>query len=156
MQTIDFLEWKLFVDDALTRSTYANVAVGGADSCICKNCKNYVKSREFAFPGGIKKLFNALGVDYKKDCEVVHYYRNRNGLHHYCGWFHYIGDFFGPDCTLPLANGGYTTNLVTITPNFSIGFRKGTSLSIFQNNENLVQIEFEAHIPWIIDTPESE
>jgi len=55
MQTVDFLEWKLFVDDALTRSAYKSVVLGGTDSCICENCKNYVKNRESVFPGGGKK-----------------------------------------------------------------------------------------------------
>jgi len=57
---------------------------------------------------------------------------------------------------VPLPNSGYTTNLVAITPNFSIGFRKDSSLNFFEKNEKLVQIEFEVHTPRIIDAPESE
>jgi len=74
-----------------------------------------------------------------------------NGLHYYMGWFHFIGEFIGNDCMIPLPSDGFTVELTQITDNFSLGFTKAKTLSAFKTDKDLVQIEFGCKIPWIIE-----
>ena len=41
--------------------------------------------------------------------------------------------------------------MTDINESFSVGFRIASDLAYFNDNENLVQVEFEAKIPWTID-----
>ncbi|MBK8153868.1 MAG: hypothetical protein IPK61_13050 [Saprospiraceae bacterium] len=151
MTTIKFREWELIVDRELTKQTYQKVEIGGAESCECNDCKNFVHNRETIFPDEIKILFDNLGIDFKKDSEICHYCRQKDGLHFYGGWFHYKGQFKGKDCTLPKGNNGYSLDLTPINDKFSIGFHYDSSLTYFDNKENLVQIEFDAKTLWTIE-----
>jgi hypothetical protein len=151
MNTIKFKDWELIVDRNLTEQTYKNASGGSAEGCVCNYCKNYLENREKAFPELIKNLFSELGIDYTKDSEVCHYQKHEDGLHHYSGWFHFKGSFVGKNCYIPLPNGGFTIDLTTVNETFSIGFSKNSGLAFFEKKENLVQVEFEAKIPWTID-----
>lgn len=151
MTTIKFREWELIVDRELTKLTYEKVSVGGPESCGCNDCKNFANNRENIYPDEIKKLFYDLGVDYKKESEIWHYSRKENGIHCYSGWFHFKGHFKGKDCKIITGKTSSTFDLTAITESFSIGFCYDSSLSYFENKENLVQIEFDAKTTWTID-----
>lgn len=151
MTTINFRNWELIVDKQLTMSTYDQATMGGADGCLCNDCKNFSNYRDALYPTEIKQLFNDLGIDYKKESEICHYCRQDDGLHHYGGWFHFKGDFRGKDCTSWTSENSYTFDMTKISETFNIGFRKGSDLTFFDDKDDLVQIEFEATIPWTID-----
>ncbi|GAB3292247.1 hypothetical protein ACFQT0_07300 [Hymenobacter humi] len=152
MATVKYKDWELIVDKELTEATYKKVAAGGADDCTCSNCKNYVAYREQVFPDEVLELFSELGVDYRRDVEIVSYEVLPNGNHHIGGWFHFKGRILaGDDCRLPLPSGGYSLKLKSITGNFSIGFAESSDLTWFKDKAGLVQIEFETIIPWVID-----
>jgi len=149
--TIKYKDWNLTVDKEVTKNAYDSLTVGSAESCDCNDCKNFSANKDKVYPDEVKRLFDQLGIDYKKETEISHYCRQTNGLHHYGGWFHFKGQFKGKDCTVPLHAGGHTLDLTPVTENFSIGFRVDSSLTIFADKEGLVQIEFESKIPWTID-----
>lgn len=152
LTTIKYRHWELTVDKELTEHTYNEMPFGSAEGCACNDCKNFINFKEYAYPDEVKDLFAKLGIDYHKESEVSHMTRLQNGLHYYSGWFHFKGSFKGKDCTLPLPGGnGYTLELTPITERFSIGFRTGNALTFFRDRENLVQVEFDAIIPWTID-----
>lgn len=156
MQFITFRDWQFSADVAHTVAIYAAAPMGSADACTCSMCKNYIASRAVVFPEEIKQLFVALGIDRNKESEISHYCRQADGLHHYGGWFHFKGIFTGPDCVAPA---GETNSPVfaVITPNFSIGFRKESYITFFEDKENLVQVEFDVKIPWVLtDVEEAE
>ncbi len=151
MTKIVFKDWKFEVDKNLTEYNYENLKFGGADSCDCKDCKNYVQYRENIFPEEVKLLFNSLGIDYKKDVEILSYESLPNDLHHVGGWFVFIGKMLsGNDCSKCLPSGGSTLDLFELTSNFSIGFTNKISYSYFEKNLDLVQVEFQTNIPWVI------
>ena len=150
MTTINFRDWELIVDKQLTTSTYDQATMGGADGCSCNECKNFQSYRDRLYPAEIMQLLNDLGIDYKKESEICHYCRQDDGLHHYGGWFHFKGHFKGKDCTSWTSENSYTFDLTTISETFSIGFRKASDLTFFENKDDLVQIEFEVKIPWTI------
>ncbi|MFZ1676849.1 MAG: hypothetical protein WAT91_06230, partial [Saprospiraceae bacterium] len=68
--------WNFEVDILSTVKTYENLSGGGADTCECYDCKNYVAYRENVYPDEVLQLFNKLGIDYRKDVEVDAYCRN--------------------------------------------------------------------------------
>ena len=59
--------------------------------------------------------------------------------------------FDGQNCTVPIVGTSqYTLLMTSINENFSIGFRYEKSLAYFEDNNDLVQVEFEAKLPWVI------
>lgn len=152
MNSIQYHDWHFLVDQELTYKTYARTELGSADSCPCNDCKNFANYRAYTYPNEIMDLFHKFEIDLKKESEVSHFTKLENGLHYYSGWFHFKGEIIsGKDCSIPLPNGGSTSDLTEITKNFSIGFTSASSLAIFEDKKGLVQVEFEAKIPWVID-----
>jgi len=155
--TIIFRNWTLIVDEDYTRSTYNSVNNGSPEDCNCVECLNYLQSRDIAFPEQIKHLFDQLGIDYKKESEIWRMCKEKNGYHRYSVIFHFKGSFKGNDCSTPYPGGGQTNLTTPITDSFSIGFTMGDDLAYFKDKEDLVQIEIETMIPWMMDsTLESE
>ena len=150
---VRYKDWEFEVDIPLTRQAYSNFPFGGADRCSCVDCKNYVANRETVFPTETFQFFNELGIDYRKEVEIWSIPRLENGLHQISGWFHFKGQIIsGKDYRIPFTDGnGYSMDLTSITENFKIGFATGNSLTFFDDKEDLIQIEFMAKIPWIID-----
>jgi len=151
MKKVNFRNWELIVDKDFTKLTYDKATMGSSDGCVCNECKNFANFRENTYPEEIKQLFNSLGIDYKKEFETCHYSRQKNGLHFYGSYFLFKGRFIGKDCKVPLDANEYTFDLTPITENFSIGFRKVNDFDLFEEKENIVQIEIETKIPWSID-----
>jgi hypothetical protein len=152
---VKYKDWVFEVDKELTEQTYADVLAGGADSCRCDDCKNYVAYRDNIFPIEILELFAELGIDYRKEVEITVFEVKPNGLHHIMGWFHFKGYVLsGKDYRVPIhgtIHSGYTFDLTKIHENLSIGFAEGNDLTFFKDREDLVQIQFAANIPWVID-----
>lgn len=152
MEIVKFKEWKFEVDKLFTQQTYNEVLLSGSDACKCNECKNYVANRENIFSSEIKNLFLELGIDFRKEVEITTWETLSNGLHHIGGWFNFKGKIIaGKQCDVPLPSGGFTLELTKLNDNFSIGFSKRSSLTFFENNEDVIQIEFETSIPWIGD-----
>ena len=152
-EILNFREWQFEVDHEFTRQTYEKVTGSGADTCVCNDCKNYVAFRDRVFPDEVRKLFSVLGIDYRKEVEITTWEILANGLHHIGGWFHFKGKVLsGKDYRVPLlSNNGYTLDLTRIKDNFSIGFAEGNDLTLFEDKNGLVQIEFDTNILWVID-----
>lgn len=146
---VKFREWTFEVDRTLTEQTYKDYSGG---TCGCNNCKNYVAYRNEIFSDEILKLFDDLGIDYRKEVEVVTYEKLPGGLHHISGWFHFKGQILtGKDYRVPLPSSGHTFKLSQISDNFSIGFTKASDLTFFKDETALVQLQFDSNIPWVID-----
>lgn len=149
---VKYRDWIFEVDRQLTKENYDIIIGGGSEGCECNDCKNYLTFRENVFPNEVQNLFNDLGIDYRKEVEILSYETLPNGLHNIGGWFHFIGQVIeGKDCDASLSGGGYTFDLTEIFDNFKIGFTKHISWTLFKNKYNLVQIEFNTSIPWVID-----
>lgn len=151
MTTIKYRDWELIVDIETTKKTYEKIKIGGVESCVCNDCKNFANNRENIYPQEIKELLTNLGIDYHKECEVWHYSKDELGRHCYSGWFHFKGHFNGKSLSLPTLDTTTTYDLTPITDTFSLGFLYDTSLTFFEDKENLVQVEFETKTSWTID-----
>ena len=150
---VKFRDWVFEVDQQLTKQAYQKISSSGADTCVCNDCKNYVAYRDSVFPTEIKRLFDDLGIDYKKEVEITSWEKLPNGLHHIGGWFHFKGEILkGKDYRVPLAGGnGFTFDLTKLNDSFSIGFGPGSDLTIFDDKSDLIQVEFDTNIPWVLD-----
>lgn len=152
MEIVKFKDWKFEVNKSFTQLTYNKVLLGGAETCNCKDCQNYIANREAIFSSEIKELFLKLGIDYKKEVEITAWETLSNGLHYIGGWFNFKGKIIGgKECDVPLPGGGFILELTEQNDNFSIGFSKNSSLTFFEDNNEIIQIEFGANIPWAID-----
>ena len=153
MEIVKFLDWEFSVDKDATFAGYQKVDIGGANHCKCTMCENFAASRETIYPDVIKNLFIDLGIDYKKEAESYHITILDNGLHYYGGWFHFVGQIIkGKDAKIPTGKNGHTLDTVEITKDFYVCFHNDYALSFFdKDNFDLVQVEFTASIPWIID-----
>jgi hypothetical protein len=149
---VKFKDWTFEVNKALNEQTYKHISGSGADTCDCNDCKNYVAYRDKVFPIEIIELFSDLGIDFRKEVEIITWETLPNGLHHISGWFHFKGQVLsGKDYRVPLPSGGHTFDLTRITANFSIGFAEGNDLTFFDDKTGLVQIQFDTNIPWVIE-----
>lgn len=152
IEIVKFRDWKFEVNKALTLETYFSVSGGGADSCLCSDCQNYIQNRKNVFPEEVKTLFLNLGIDCNKEVEICSWQILPNGLHHIAGWFHFKGELIeGKNCKKDIDNEAFHTELTDIGNNFSIGFCEQNSQTFFKDKSGLIQLEFEAHIPWVID-----
>ena len=148
---VKYRDWEFEVDRELTRKTYESVLVSGTESCSCNDFKNYISYRDKVFSNEIKLLFEALGIDYKKEVEITSFENLSDGLHRIGGWFHFKGRVLaGNDYRVSLPSGGHTFDLTEISDKFSIGFAEVNASAHFADKLGLVQVEFMTYIPWVI------
>ncbi len=151
MTKVSYKDWNFEVDKTITQNTYKNIKRASAEESETLDGLNFAKQRDDIYPEEIKQLFEKLGIDYKKEAEVSHFAAVENGMHLYSGWFHFKGNFTGPDYLELMTEDDKKFNLIEITKNFSLGFRKESFLTSFEDRKNLVQVEFECLIPWVLE-----
>ncbi|RYE58619.1 MAG: hypothetical protein EOP48_03150 [Sphingobacteriales bacterium] len=96
MKTVQLLNYTLLVDREATKHVYNGVKAGGSETCACEFCHNYIQSRETAFSSELINLFDRVGIDYKKDYEVVYLGPEEDGLFLYSTWFDFVGSIISP------------------------------------------------------------
>jgi hypothetical protein len=156
--TVRFGRWSLRPDRDKTREAYAQLPSGSAEKCGCNICKNYAAAREEVFDGEARRVLDLLGIDYRREAEVLHQHRIAEGRHAYSGRFHFIGAIeSGRDAAAPRGNGLFALELEPANERVSFGFTARTQQlpSVFAGEGQVVQVEFEAIAPWLlaIDEP---
>jgi hypothetical protein len=141
-------EWRYECDCEATRAAYAATERGGAASCDCNGCRNFVAARSQIYPARFLELLEKLGIDPLKDAEAYHNARRGPGRHDYGGWFHFIGQLHGTSNPAVIDFGdGFTA---------SFGRASAPCLTAFRDM-SLVQLDFHATaVPWVLDEPEPE
>jgi hypothetical protein len=151
MEQMVFGRWRLCYDREATRQAYNAISIGGPERCGCCYCRNFAAARDQVYPAEVRALFENLGIDFSKEAETYPSGRLKPGLHPYGGWFHCVGrieaegqevgkfDFEGGPGPFKL----YFSERLGLVPECFQGLR-------------LVQLEFEAHVPWVLEEPEPE
>ena len=135
----DVQDWVLVCDVEETRCIYAEISEGGADECVCDYCKNYSRLRSRVFPEEMQSLLAQLGVDWRREAEVVHYNIEESELHFYGGWFHFIGNI------------ELQGTQIKFNERFSISFSEQYAPMFAQfKGKPTVRIDFFAYLPWIL------
>ena len=143
MTTIQFRDWELIVDKENTQMIYDKIQVDKGASCACKECQYFLLNREQIYPFEIKVLLTNLGINYYKECEVLHYLKDASGMNYYSGWFHFKGRF--KQKSLSASKDGHIlkNGLTSITDSFRIGFLYDDYLTLFDDKDDLVKVEFD-------------
>ncbi len=147
MDHLELPGWRVLYDAAATRAAYARVPVGGADSCSCDPCRNWVLSRARLVPGEMRALLGRLGIPLDRDAEVYHNARLESGLHSYGGWYHFVGR---------VLTGEREGSPHVLFGPFAVFFHSSPALlpEAFAGH-SVVQLEFRAEIPWLSEIPEA-
>ena len=154
MDLIRVLGWEVEVDAAQTARVQAERESGSPESCGCLHCKNFVAARQLAYPPEALRFLRSLGVPENRESELYHCGEIEPGVHFYGGWFHFIGRIAsGPEAPSDGPNGG-RIRLEAISDRFSMGFTRKTALVPESFPADTVgQVEFSAHVPWVLSEP---
>jgi hypothetical protein len=142
-------------DRDATLAAYAGLQHGWAEKCGCAGCRNFIATREQAFPGAFRNFLSELGIDLNKDGEAIHYGPVDNGLHFYGGWFYFVGKLIEAGerlATIPLAG---STAVIQPLPGLLEGFRYWFSTSFARPpaifGSAVGAVEFATLLPWVLD-----
>ena len=152
---VHFGRWTVRAEPEKTRAAYAGL-VPAAERCGCNICKNYQAARDQAFGEEALALFAQLGIDSTREIEVLHTHRIARGRHAYQGWFHLFGSIeSGKDAYVHRGGDAYALELEPCGEGVSFGFT--TRLALVSSawvNAQVVQLEFAAKVPWVLDIDE--
>ena len=115
---------------------------GWAADCGCVGCRNLVAQRDVVYPAPFRELLNQLGIDSNKESEAVADGPLENGLHHYGGWFFFVGE---------VVTGGEGVSCARESPLFNYCFTSGGPCPKEFRAGPRLAVYFEAHIKWILD-----
>lgn len=159
MQIINIFPWKVYYDNIATRKAYEKITKGFAENCSCDHCLNFnfLNFRKEVFPEKVEKIFQQLGIDYKKEAEVFYLNKISQGLHNYSGWFHFIGNVECIDAT-QLEKDERLTHYISVDENFSWSFVNNdlTPHDKAFDAFKLSLVYFSVNIPWVIRAEEPE
>jgi hypothetical protein len=154
MQLVRFGRWTIRAEPEKTRAAYEGL-LGASERCGCNICKNYVAAREQVFGEDAQALMAQLGVDWRREIDVVHTHRIARGRHAYEGWFHLFGAIdSGRDAYVPRGD-LFAQELEPCGDTLSLGFTaRLRGVSAAWVNAPIVQLEFAAIAPWLLDMDE--
>ena len=157
METIAIRRWILQTDLEATRTAVSSRPLGSPETCGCSDCLNFAAARGRAYPSEVLAIFEKLGIDSHKESEIWHYCREDSGLHHYGGFFHFVGAIENGKDAKQMVNGHVTFDLEQIGDDFEFGLTSNVALvpKAFAG-AHVVQLEFQTKIPWVLDIPESD
>jgi len=145
--------WVVSPDIDATRSAYLQIEPGVG--CDCEPCLNFEKHGRNAFPEEIHRVFESLGIDYKKPAEIFHNGRLETGLHYYGGWYHFVGTLeIGEDSHQPIDDSGRSFSIETepLSETGGIGFSKTADLvNEAFSGQTVTQVEISVQLPWILN-----
>ena len=128
-------------DPEATAAIYARLRNGWAEDCGCVGCKNLLAQRAEIYPTAFRELLRRLGIDPNKESEAIADGPLENGLHHYSGWFFFVGEM--------VTDGDIF--LISESPYFGYFFtRYGPCPKEFRDGPRLA-VEFEAQFRWVLN-----
>ncbi len=148
--------WIIGSDREATRKAYTASPLGSPEQCGCTHCRNFAAQRSDIYPPGVLELFDKLGIAYNREAEIYHLARLESDRHFYGGWFHLVGSVLsGADGHRQIAQNIWQPDLEMQSEFFSLGFSSRVAL-VRKSFEGLplVQLEFTAKIPWVIEAEE--
>lgn len=156
--SIQIGRWLLRPDVGRTKAAHSRLLKSGAAECGCTGCENFEAVRPQLLSGPLGEILARLGIAPPWEVEAFECGRASSGLHHYGGWFHFVG-------TIESGSGAWrsvddqpdarTADFERISPTLSIGFHTNVALlrAPFEGLP-LVQLEFSAELPWVITAEE--
>jgi hypothetical protein len=142
--------WNVEVDESRTKDFYSNYHEISRD-CSCQGCRNYVSSCT-QYSEEVKQFFQWFGIDATKEAEVYVCAKNDDGTILYGGFYHVVGTLIsGEDYWHQDGKENSYAEPYKLNDNFSYGFTKGNALVPEGFPEPILQLEFMASLPWILE-----
>ncbi|KIL35035.1 hypothetical protein SD71_15335 [Cohnella kolymensis] len=137
-------DWILEVDFDRTSKFYNDM--DDEIQCDCLSCQNYrlyLKKNN-----GVRSFFQQLGIDPFKDGDYTSYGVPENGRLLYLGVYHIVGVIVsGPTVITDM----WSNVNLTKVEDFNIGFSYELRCVDPDFPEPIIQLEFEANLPWLLD-----
>ena len=146
---VNFHGWKFLANVEETKSAYLSELFEGAESCDCRTCRNLVAQRESEYPTELCEFLQSVGVNPLKEAEVWAAIPLETGYYDYAGWWHFIGEVEKEgEARIFLGK-----NEKGESKNWEIQIRPGESVMKYKDlpESPIVQIEYFAHLPWVLD-----
>lgn len=105
--------WRIRYDADLNREIFNRIAVGAPEQCGCAGCDKFIAIRDSFYPTNLRDVLATLGIDYRKETEVVTY--GEDGKQPLGGWYNFAGvidageddvQYLDGDFKLEIAHGG--------------------------------------------------
>ena len=141
------------VDVETTRRIFSRLATGSAERCVCDYCRNFVEVRDLMFPSLLKTALESVGIDWRKESEVVHYGRPHGTNHLYQVWVNFVGSVQNGD-PFEMAPDRGTGPKVQITA-YDDAVRYTPKAPEF-NGHIVARIEAQAELPWVLPMVDPE
>jgi hypothetical protein len=142
------------VDVELTRRIFSRLSTGGAEKCGCLHCRNFALARDLAFPRPLRIALESAGIDWRKESEAVHYYRDPNVGHIYDVWVNFIGFVENGDpFAMPADHDAGPTVQITA---YNDAERYAPKPALFNNDRTVGRIEVRVGLPWVLAEPDPE
>ncbi len=150
---ITFGNYTVDVDVDKTRQIYKQLPLI-TDGCKCDGCENFEKAVDF-LPEEVRAFFDNLGVDLKRIVECYVNCKNDDGSLFYGGFCHICGTLIKGESaweSISETHSHYNPDMAySMNDNFRISFQEECLMVEDQFDAPILQIEFEANIPWILD-----
>jgi len=151
-EAIQIGRWLVRPDVLRTRDAHSKLARSGAAECSCRGCQNFEAVRPQLLAGPLGRLLDQLGISPPWEVEVYEVGRTASGLHHYGGWFHFVGTLeSGPNPSRPRGEADFDPLSETLSVAFS------TDVVLVREpfaELPLVQLDIIAELPWVISAEE--
>ena len=139
---IELGDYVLEVDPERTERTYREIQKGGAESCSCSGCKNYLAALPESLPKEVILFFSKAGIDPKKDAEVYEQGEVSPGIRSYGGEYYLWGAITSEPKREQVLNN-----------NFRFAFMKPSPLAQKQfRSEGALCFYFHAELPWVLES----
>jgi hypothetical protein len=143
LQQIRIGNWLLEADIEKTREFYNK----GTEICNCLYCNNFVEACK-QLDTSVATVFSRLGISPTMPGHLSENPTTEDGIREYLGKYHLVGRLLeGELCT---TSNWKDTNTVRIK-NFTSGFSKDLEFVPKEFPNPVLQLEFVATIPWVLD-----
>jgi len=148
-----FGNYTVDIDVEKTRQIYQKLPFI-TQGCDCDGCRNFEKAADI-LPEAVRDFFDDLGVDLQKIAECYVNCKNEDGTLFYGGFCHVCGTWIqGKSAWVNISetHSYYNTDLTYhLDKNFHISFQEECCMVEAQFDAPILQIEFAANIPWVLD-----
>lgn len=134
----EFNYHKVEIDVEKTKAFYEN-AEYITSHCQCSGCRNFEKAANLISEKATS-IFNDMGIDMQKACEVYGITENNNNTLYYGGFYHLCGKLISSE---------QSNN--RIDDNFEFIFTDEIDLLEDNFPEPVIQLEFYATVPWLLE-----
>ncbi len=155
LERLEVGRWVIRCDAEATRRAYRAVPHGAPEDCGCDECRNFAAARHLIYTPEVLALLDRIGIDHRKEAEIYYNAPLGAGVHYYGGWFHFVGAIeSGEEAWMPDGEGSGVARAESLTDTFQ--FELSTRLGLVPDSFEagpVVQLDFFAKVPWVVDLP---